>query len=108
MSGGGHIRERGKRSWQIKYDIPSENGGRKTIFKTVHGGKRQAQAELSRLLAQAADGAHADPNRIKLGDFIAARIQLWHDAETISPRTAEQYRALHRRRIVPFLGNELL
>ena len=38
MSGGGHIRERGKRSWQIKYDIPSENGGRKTIFKTVHGG----------------------------------------------------------------------
>ena len=108
MSSGGHTRKRGANSWQIKYDAPTENGGRRTVFVTVRGGKRDAQAELARRLAQVADGIHADPNRIELGGFITERIQLWLNAGTISPRTAEQYFALHRRRIEPHLGGMLL
>ncbi len=48
----GNITRRGKSSWRIKFDIDRDaKGERQTRTATVRGTKKQAQAELARLLA---------------------------------------------------------
>jgi hypothetical protein len=46
----GHIRARGKGSWELKYDVVSDTGERKTRYATVRGGKREAQNKLAELV----------------------------------------------------------
>ena len=48
----GHIRPRGPGAWELKYDIGRDpkTGKRITKYKTVRGGKRDAQRELRDLL----------------------------------------------------------
>jgi hypothetical protein len=50
----GHVRRRGERSWELKFDIRRGpfTGRRKTRYHSFKGTKREAQAELTRLLAQ--------------------------------------------------------
>jgi len=57
----GHIRRRGASSWELKYDVERDGGGRRTVYRSFKGSKRQAQTELARLLTQAAQGTHVDP-----------------------------------------------
>ena len=38
----GHIRRRGKRSWELKYDVDRADGRRKTRYKNVKGTRREA------------------------------------------------------------------
>ena len=52
----GHIRRRGRSSWEIKYDIARTDGRRQTRYKAFKGPRREAQAELTRLLGQAQAG----------------------------------------------------
>ena len=49
----GHIRRRGRSSWEIKSDIARTDGRRQTRYKAFKGPRREAQAELTRLLGQA-------------------------------------------------------
>jgi len=46
----GHIRKRGANSWELKYDIVRAEGGRHTVYRSVKGTRREAAAELARLL----------------------------------------------------------
>jgi hypothetical protein len=50
----GHIRRRGQKSWEIKFDIGRDpvTGKRRIRYHSVKGTKSQAQAELARLLAK--------------------------------------------------------
>jgi hypothetical protein len=48
----GHIRSRGKTSWEIKFDVPAEGGRRQTIYRTIRG----TQEDAERALAKAIDG----------------------------------------------------
>jgi hypothetical protein len=45
----GHIRRRGKGSWEIKFDLGTDpaTGKRQTRYHSVKGTKKDAQAELS-------------------------------------------------------------
>ncbi len=49
----GNITRRGKNSWRLKFDTGERGsaGKRLTRYVTVRGTKKQAQAELTRLLA---------------------------------------------------------
>jgi hypothetical protein len=48
----GHIRRQGDGSWEIKFDLGRDplTGRRITKYRTFRGNKREAQAELTRLL----------------------------------------------------------
>ena len=99
----GHIRRRGARSWELKYDI-REDGRRRTQYKTVRGTRAQAQAELARLLVAVDEGAHVDANKITVGEHVLSRLAQWKGSGRISPKTAERYEQLIRAQLLPFLG----
>jgi integrase len=104
----GHIRRRGASSWELKYDIDRVEGGRHTVYRSFKGTKREAAAELARLLARVADGADTAPNKLTVGQYVRSRIEQWVAAGIIGPKTSERYRGLAEAQIIPHLGNKLL
>jgi integrase len=106
--GGGHIRRRGKDSFELKYDAPKDGGGRQTHYRSFKGSKREARAELTRLLAAAADGSGVEPSRLTVAQYIRERFAHWQATSVISPGTAQRYRQLIDGQIIPHLGSKLL
>jgi hypothetical protein len=55
--GQGSIRQRGPQHWELKFDLGRDpaSGKRITRYVTFHGTKREAQAELNRLLTRRFD-----------------------------------------------------
>jgi len=104
----GHIRRRGSRSWELKYDVDRTGGRRQTIYRAFKGSRREAQAELVRLFAQVNDGGHVEPSKLTIGDHVRARVAQWKPAGTISIKTAERYEELIEYQLIPFLGTKLL
>jgi integrase len=102
----GHIRPRGPRAWELKYDIGRDPKTEKRItrYATVHGSKTDARRKLRELLTAVDKGEHVDPTKITLGEHVRARIQQWPGSGQISTRTAERYTEMHTLYIVPHLG----
>ena len=105
----GSITRRGKNSWRLKFDVGRDpaTGVRDTKYVTVRGTKKQAQEELTRLLAARDAGTFVDPSKQTVGEFLTS----WIDtAETlaISGKTAERYRSLIDKQIIPHLGTKPL
>jgi integrase len=100
----GHIRRRGARSWEIKHDTDRNGGQRQTVYKSFKGTRKEAEAELARLLARAAGGGHVNPSKLTVAEYLRERIAHWRAMGTISPKTEERYRELVEHQVVPFLG----
>jgi integrase len=98
----GHIRKRGRNSWEIKYDVDRDGDGRRTVYRSFKGTRREAQAELARLLAQVADGGHVDPNQLTVADHVRTRVAHWHAAGVTSAKTHERYLELVEYQIARF------
>ena len=97
----GNITRRGKSSWQLKFDVGSDNGKRRTRYATVRGTYKDAQRELTRLLSAAYDGTLPDPTNMTVGEYLAT----WLDgAPKVSPKTLERYRELAGQKVAPDLG----
>src|SRR6516225_6215226 len=62
----GHIRRSGKASWELKFSV---NGERQ--YRSFKGTKREAIAEMTRLMASALAGNYVDSNKITVGEFFA-------------------------------------
>jgi integrase len=90
----GHIRKRGGNSWEIKYDIDRADGRRQTRYKSFRGSKREAQAELTRLLSQVQTGSHIEPHKLTVIEHVRNRVTLWHANGITSPKTHERYEEL--------------
>ena len=105
----GNITRRGANSWRLKFDIGRHpiSGERETRLVTVRGTKKQAQAELTRLLAAHNAGTLVEPSTLTIAQYMRSWIAT---AETlsISPKTAERYRQLIERQIIPHLGSHVL
>jgi integrase len=101
----GHIRRRGVHSWRLKFDLGRDpaTGRRLTRFATVRGTKRQAEAELARLVAAHDAGTLVEPSRTSLADYLRSWIETAATLK-LSPKTAERYRQLIDCQIVPHLG----
>lgn len=101
----GSIRKRGQRSWELKFDVPSHDGARKTRYVTVRGTRQAAQRELTRLLGQS-DAGSLPPSDART---IAEHIRAWLDGRNgLSRKTLERYRELAERQIIPFIGGHRL
>jgi integrase len=101
----GHIRQRGKTSWELKFDAGSDpiTGKRKTRYASFKGTKRDAQIELARLIAEYAAGASVDPSKITVSEFL----DKWDcdfAALHVSPKTRERYRQLVKNQITSNVG----
>jgi integrase len=104
MSAGGHIRQRSPGSWEIKYDLGADpiTGKRRIRYQTVKGSKRDAQAELRRLLGQVDQGVHANPGKLTVGDWL----RRWLDEcrHTVAPKTHQGYAQIVEQHLIPALG----
>jgi integrase len=100
----GHIRRRGTRSWELKFDLGTDplTGRRKTAYRSFKGTKREAQIELARLVAAAGDSNYIEPSKMTLAKFID-RWEAWV-ATQVSAKTFERYRQLATHHIRPHLG----
>lgn len=101
----GHIRRRGERSWELKFDagIDPLTGKRETKYYSVKGTRRDAQAKLVELLSEAAKGTLLDRSKETLGSFLARWDRDWA-ANNVSLKTAERYRQLIVNQIQPHIG----
>jgi hypothetical protein len=105
----GHVRRRGKHSWEIKIDCGRDATGNRVIhYYSVKGTERDANKKLTELLKSRDDGAYVAPNKETVADFVRARVTHWETSGHISPRSAERYRQLVEHQIVPHLGTKQL
>jgi hypothetical protein len=83
----GHIRRRGQRSWEIKFDIGRDpvTGSRKIRYQSFKGTKSQAGVELARLLTQTDAGNSIDPTNTTLAEFLDSWVCDWAIAN-VSPK----------------------
>jgi len=102
----GHIRRRGARSWELKFDVGTDplTGKRRIRYASCKGPKRAAEIELARLVAEHAAGSGVDPTRATVGEFLAAWLTDWA-GQNVSPLTYQRYETIVRLYIVPNIGN---
>jgi integrase len=100
----GSIRRRGERSWELKFDLGADplTGKRRSRYHSFKGTKRDAEAELVRLIASANRGDYVDPSKTTLADFLD-RWETWA-ATQVSAKTLERYRELAAHHVRPHLG----
>ena len=97
----GNVTQRGRKSWRIKLDVPSEGGVRTTKYVTVRGKRRDAERELARLIGAVYDGTLVEPSKITVADYLRS----WLDgAHELAGKTVERYRGLAELQLIPHLG----
>jgi integrase len=101
----GHIRRRGERSWELKFDtgVDPLTGRRMTRYHSFKGTKRDAQAELVRLMDATARGTYIDPSKTTLGEFLDRWERDWA-AINVTPKTLERYAELLKVHVRPHLA----
>ena len=106
----GHIQQRGKNSWRLKFDSgrDEKSGKRKTQFHTFRGTKREAQVKLAELIASVSQAKYVEPNKVIVAEWVRGRVDVWESAGDISARTAQRYRQLVENQIAPHIGAKLL
>lgn len=104
--GQGSIRQRGKQSWGLKFDLGRDpaTGKRITRHITFRGTKREAQAELNRLLNRKNEGTYVDPTKMSVAEYLEHWLTV--DIERrVARKTAVRHRQLVERQIAPRIGN---
>lgn len=100
----GHIRKRGKNSWQLIFDLPRDaDGKRKQARRTVHGTKREADSKLRELVSGLEKGDYVTQSKESVGEFLTRWLDIYA-APSTSPRTQEDYEGIIRRYLKPHLG----
>jgi integrase len=103
----GHIRERSPGHWAIVIDTRDPaTGERKRKWHSFAGGKREAQIECARLIAQRQDGGGVDPSREKVSQYLDRWLE--HIQTQVAPRTHERYAQILRLNVAPLIGGETL
>jgi integrase len=102
----GHIRQQGKGSWELKFDLGRDplTGKRITKYATYRGTKRKAQEELTRLLAHRNDGSYIDPTKMTLAEYLRHWLAADIDRR-VAPLTAVRHRGIVEKNIIPKLGH---
>lgn len=103
----GHIRKRTTKtgsSWQlvIENDRDPMTGKRERTYKTFKGTKKQAEAELRRLVSEVENGGIVTVSTMRLDDWL--KTYLADYLPNIADSTRESYEERIRNRISPYLG----
>ncbi len=102
--GAGSIRQRGRGSWQIRYDGPPDANGKITkLSEAVRGSRRDAEKALRERLGIVEDGSYVAKNKETVAEFF----QQWLDgyvATNCKPKTQQGYRYLLTHYVEPSIG----
>jgi integrase len=103
--GQGHLRQRGRNSWQLKFDLGRDpvTGKRIVRYVTFKGTKREAQAELNRLLNRRNEGTYVDPTKMTTGEYLDHWLTVDIDRR-VAAKTAVRHHGIVRHQLMPRLG----
>src|SRR5262245_51493583 len=87
--GTGAIRDRskdkGKRSWELKYEAGTDSHGRRrTRYISYKGTRREAEAKLRELIEAVAKGTHIAATKTTVSQHVSHRIAMWESSGKIS------------------------
>ena len=100
----GSIQKRGKSSWRLIFDLDrDQTGKRKQKTITFRGSRRDAEAEINRILAEIKNGGFVDPVNLTIDEY--SRQWLAHVATKTSTKTHERYEEIVQLGIIPHLGS---
>jgi integrase len=105
----GHVRQRGNGHWYAVIDLRDPaTGKRKRKWHSLPGctGKRQAQIECARIVAEMKGGMYVEPSKITVGEFLER--WLGHIQSQVTPKSYERYSGLVNQNIKPAIGAVLL
>jgi len=98
----GHLRQRGARSWELKFDVSSPDGRRVTRTTTVRcDNRKEAERELTRLLVLADKGELPDASKATVAEYLDGYLESLLD---VGGKTRERYNELSKHQIIPHLG----
>jgi integrase len=103
----GHIEHRGKDRWRILIDIGRDaTGKRQRLSRSVHGTRKQAEAELARLLHEMATDTYVAAN----GMLVKEYLEKWlaHAKVNVAPQTYTRYAQIVTNELVPAFGTTKL
>jgi integrase len=102
----GHIRKRGERSFEIKFDIGADplTGKRRIRYHSLKGTKREAEIKLATLIAENSKGEYVDSSKATVAEFIERWLTDW-TASHVSPKTFERYAELLRNHVAANIGD---
>ena len=104
----GHIRAKGKQSWQIQiYTGNGPDGSPQRYFETVRGRKGDAQRRMNELLVSLEKGVTAPRGRLT----VAQHLDQWLEGyvkTNCGPRTFEGYQSIIRNHLAPAFGHHQL
>ena len=101
----GHVRRRGKNSFELKFDVGADpqTGKRRVRYASFKGTKKAAELELAKLVAANAAGEGVDPSKATIAEFIDRWDRDWA-ASNVSTKTLERYRQLLTLYVKPNIG----
>jgi integrase len=103
--GQGSLRQRGKQSWELKFDDGRDAAGKRLVrYVSFRGTKRAAQAELNRLLNRRNEGTYVDPTKMTVKEYLEHWLAVDIDRR-VAAKTIVRYRGTVRHQIVPRIGN---
>ena len=101
----GHIQKRFRSSYTIILELPRDpaTGKRRQQCISVKGTKKKAEKRLVELLLQVDTGEYVKPGKLTVADFLERwlRDYVW---PLLSPKTAEGYQDVVRKRLIPNFG----
>lgn len=101
----GHIRKRGKNSWEITINLGRDaDGKRLRKFASVKGKKADAEKKLNELLSAYDRGMPISTEKVTVAQWL----DRWFDEHVLPntrQRTQERYRGIIRMHLVPNIGN---
>ena len=102
----GHIRKRGARSFEIKFDIGADplTGKRRIRYHSFKGTKREAELKLATLVAENSRGDYVDAWKETVSAFIERWVSDWATSH-VSAKTLERYAELLRNHVAAHIGD---
>jgi integrase len=104
----GHIRSKGKDTWQIQVYLGAGSDGKyRRHYETVHGRKSNAERRLRELLVSHDKGIFSPTGRVT----VAEHLNNWLEGyvkTNCSQRTLEGYKSIVETHLIPALGHLLL
>lgn len=94
----GHVRARGRDSWEIRYTVDG-----RTRTATVRGRRRDAEKELRQRLVALDTGGLADPTKLTTGEWLDQWLAIVQPE--VSPATHDHYRRAVKTHLRPRLGS---
>jgi len=100
----GHIRKRSKDSWTIVVDLGrNADGKRNQKWHSVKGTKREAEAELVRILKSTEDGIYIEPNKTSVNEYLKEWLKTIESK--VARKTHERYSEICDHYVKPHIGH---